>query len=226
MLAPVKLLTRLLIISAPVLWFAHHYQRAIVEPMLPLAAATLNAVDDAFTILSLDIDNRDFNEVIRLRANLSEPVIVGGRKFYPLGWGDTPKGWYQVHLTAGGAIGYSVLALIVVLAWPASRWQEMLKRVIFCMPLMLLLFLANIAITFPAELWKPMHDAWVPDITWPLLVASRLLMGGGGLVLGLLCGALSILVCRPVGKGDPPGIMHAPQKNSVVARDRFPAKDR
>jgi hypothetical protein len=89
-------------------------------------------------------------------------------------------------------MGYSLLTFIVVLAWPANRWQEWCIRALVFLPLALGLLLVNVATTFPAELWNPIHNEWVPDVTWPLLIWSRILMGGGGLVLGLACGAIAI----------------------------------
>jgi hypothetical protein len=189
---PLKLIARLLVVSALVLWVAHQYQRAIVEPLLPLVGATFTAVQDTFVLQSLDIADDGPNQSLRLRANLAKPIDVNGRMFYPIGWGTNEQGGYQITLTVGGAMEYSLMTLIVVLAWPFAHWQALLKRIVIALPLMLGLLLLNTTITFPAELWNPIHDEWVPDITWPLLVASKVLMGGGGLMLGLLCGALAI----------------------------------
>jgi len=190
---PFKLIARLLIVSSLVLWLAHVYQRALIEPLLPSMRTIIAAVQDDFIIYSLDISDEATNETIRLRGNLAKPVVVGGRTFYPIGWGTRQQGGLQVTLTVGGAVQYSLLMLIVVLAWPIAHGKELLKRLLISLPLMLGLVLLNVASTFPAELWAPIHDEWVPDITWPLLLWSRLLMGGGGLALGLFGAALSIL---------------------------------
>jgi hypothetical protein len=163
-----------------------------MEPLLPLVSATIKVADSAFTVLTVDINTDGPNETIRLRADLTAPIIVGGRTFFPFRQGSDQRGWYQVELTVGGAMGYSLLTFIVVFAWPANRWQEWCKRVLISVPLALGLLLVNVATTFPAELWNPIHDDWVPDMAWPLLIWSRVLMGGGGLVLGLLCGAIAI----------------------------------
>ena len=193
MLNPFKLLARLLIVGSVVLWLAHHYQRIAVEPLLPLIKTTIESVQDVFTVQSLDIVEDGPNQVIRLRSNLAKPTYVNGRVFYPIGWNSTQQGGYEITLTAGGTILYSLLTLIVALSWPATHWRVLLTRLLISLPLMLGLVVLNVAITFPAELWNPIHDEWVPDITWPLLVSSRMLMGGGGLMLGLLCGALAIV---------------------------------
>jgi len=185
MFSPHKLLLRLIVVGAGVLLLAHHYQRALLTPLLPLIQSTLTHVQDDFTIQSLDIVENGPNEVLRLHANLARPTYISGRMFYPIGWQSAAEGGYEIRLTVGGTIQYSLLILIVVLAWPAGHWRVALTRLLFALPLMLL----NTAITFPAELWNPIHEEWLSDITWPLLVASKMLMGGGGLILGLLCGA-------------------------------------
>lgn len=189
---PLKLLIRVIVVSSMVLWLAHHYQRTVLMPMLPLIQTTFETVQDTFTVQSLDMAEDGPNEVIRLRSNLAGPTYVNGRTFYPIGWNSTQQGGFEVTLTAGGAMLYSLLILIVVLSWPAVHWHALVTRLLISLPLMLGLVLLNVAVTFPAELWKPIHDEWVPDITWPLLVVSRMLMGGGGLILGMVFGALAI----------------------------------
>jgi hypothetical protein len=158
----------------------------------PLVSATVQAADSAFTVLAVDIDTDGPNQTIRVRADLAQPIIIGGRTFVPFRQGSDQRGWYEVNLTLGGAMEYSLLVLIVVMAWPANRWQEWCKRVVISVPLALGLLLVNVATTFPAELWNPIHNEWVPDVAWPLLIWSRVLMGGGGLMFGLLCGAIAI----------------------------------
>lgn len=190
--APLKLFARVVLVSALVLWLVHHYQRVIVEPMLPLMSATFSAVQSTFVFQALDIADEGVNETLRLRANLAKPINVNGRMFYPIGWNTHEQGGYQITLTVGGALQYSVMTLIVVLAWPCAQWRTLLKRMAIALPLMLTILLLNTTITFTAELWNPIHEQWLPDITWPLLVASKLLMGGGGLLLGLVCGVMAI----------------------------------
>lgn len=189
---PFKLLVRLIVVSGVVLWLAHHYRHAIMESLLPIIKTTIATVQNDFTIQSLDIAEDGPNETLRLRANLAQPVEIGGRMFYPVGYGTQQTGGYQITMTVGGAMLYSLLTLIVVLAWPVTDWKMLLKRVVIALPLMMGLLLINVATTFPAELWTPIHKEWVPDVTWPLLVWSKILMGGGGLVLGLLSGGIAV----------------------------------
>lgn len=171
---------------------AHGVQRPIVSAMIPMVRWTLDTVQSDFLIQSLEIAEDGPNQTLRLRANLSQPVEIGGRTFYPIGYLTRQVGGYQATLTTGGVIVYSLVTLIVVLTWPALQWKEMLKRFAIALPLMVLLILINVGVTFPAELWTPIHNEWVPDVRWPLLEWSKLLMGGAGLAMGLVCGAMAI----------------------------------
>lgn len=183
---PLHLFLRLCVVSLLVLWPAYLYQRTLVTPLLPLIESTVKAAQHTFAINSVDIATEGPNEVVRLRANLAAPTYVHGRTFSPI------EGWFEVTLTAGGVLQYSLMVLIVILSWPASHWKIWRRRILIALPLMLGLLLLNVAITFPAELWAPIHDEWIPDQVSPLLVSSRFLMGGGGLVLGLVCGTIAV----------------------------------
>ena len=60
------------------------------------------------------------------------------------------------------------------------------------MLLSLVLLLVNVITTFPAEVWALIHDALAPQEIWPLLVWSKMLMGGVGLMLAIAGGAWAI----------------------------------
>jgi hypothetical protein len=194
MLTPLKLFLRVLIASGIVLGLAHTTQSPLTAALLPLIKQSIASVQDDFTTQSLDLVQDGASEKVRLRANLTRPVEIGGRMFYPIGHGTSHTGGFQVLMTVGGVLSYSLLTLIVALAWPVNTWRTLLKRIAMTAPLMLLLVFINVTITFPAELWTPIHNEWVPDITWPLLQWSKILMGGGGLMLGLLFGGIAIVL--------------------------------
>jgi hypothetical protein len=211
MLNPLKLICRLIVVSIAVLWLAHAYQRVVLTTLLPLIRTTLESVQDTFVVQSLDVSTDGPNEVLRMRSNFASPTYVNGRTFFPIGWQSTQQGGFEIALTAGGTLLYSLLTLIVILSWPVVQWREYVSRLVVALPLMLGLVLLNVGVTFPAELWKPIHDEWLAGITWPLLVASRMLMGGGGLILGLLCGAVAIALGSGWIKGMHPVSQSRPQ---------------
>jgi hypothetical protein len=187
---PLNLGMRLVLASILVLWVAHQYQRALVSPLLPVFRAVLTAALPDFHILGIEVSNSGKSERVRLRANLARSVKIAGTEAHPI------NGWYSVTLTVGGVLMYSLLTCIVVLAWPFAIWRELFVRVVIAVPLITALILTNVAVTFPAELWFPFHADLEPDATWPLLRWSRILMGGGGLVAGIVMGAMAIIAAK------------------------------
>jgi hypothetical protein len=197
---PVSLLARTVMVCGVVLWLAHIGQHTIIRPLMPWMQHLVADALPEFKILSFEIAQDGSNDVLRLRANLAEPLYLNGRMFYPVGYGTGQSGGYQIAMTVGGALQYSLLTLILVLAWPHQHWRELVSRLLWGSPIMIGLILFNAAITFPAELWGPLHDEWLNDISWPLLIGCRILMGGGGLALALLCGIAIVAWCTPKRK--------------------------
>jgi len=189
---PVELLARLLIASALVLWLAHAFERALVEPMLPVFSSVIPALDDEFTILATDISEDGPSKAVRFRVNLARPVDVGGRTLYPFGWGTIPAGEFQVTITVGGVLQYCVLVFVLIFAWPVLRAREYCLRVAIAAPLMAVLLLVHVPLTVLAELWHGIRAETDPGGLQSLMIWSRFLMGGGGLALGVLFGGLAI----------------------------------
>jgi hypothetical protein len=189
---PLEIAARLLIASALVLWLTHAFGRALVEPMLPVFTRAIAALDGDFKILATDITQEGPSETVRFRANLARPVEVGGRTFYPFGWGATPVGGFQVTITVGGVLQYCALAIILVCAWPVARAREYCLRLAIIAPLMAVLLLVDVPLTVPGEMWNLIRADAEPDGFQPLMIWSRFLMGGGGHALGILFGGHSI----------------------------------
>jgi hypothetical protein len=186
-------MVRLAIASALVLWLSHTFERTFVQSMIPAFGAAILALDGNFTLLGIDISRDDGpNETLRIRANLAHPIKVAGRTLLPFGWGPMPEGGFQLTLALGGVLQYCALMLIVVLAWPAMRAWEFALRILIAAPLMAILLLIDVPFTVLAELWGAIHRNIDPQIFQPLMIWSRFLMGGGGLVLALLMAGIAI----------------------------------
>jgi len=190
---PFELLARLLVAAALVLWPAHVFQRALVTPLLPLLGDAVVTFDDSLRLISVDVVSEPSGEVVRFRVNLAHPVEVAGYTVYPFGWGSAPRGGYQVRLTLGGVLQYPAFVLIAILAWPAKRAAEYGLRLFAAVPLMAVLLLVDTPSTVLAEVWGEIHAGIDARGFQPLMVWSRFLMGGGGLVLALLCAALAVV---------------------------------
>jgi len=194
---PLELAIRLLAASVLVLGTLHAFQRPIVEPMIPAFRAAVRLLATEFVIDSAEIVQEGPNETLRFQANLSMPLTFAGRTLYPFGWsGVVPQGGYQVALNLGSVLQYCALTLIAVVAWPASHFKEFSMRLALSTPLLSLLLLIHVPFTTVAELWGLLYDDYDPSGFCAWLVWSRFLMGGGGLALASLAGALAIAAAK------------------------------
>ncbi len=189
-----SLALRFAVVTLLLLGAGSRYATAIVEPLVPVMGRAVDALTPAFDILGVALDRDDARPRVVFRANLSKVLLVGRRFAYPMGYGSSPAGWYQVYLTTGGILQHALFLLIIVLAWPAA-WRELGLRMLLALPAAMLLMLQHVVVTVLAELWFPLHDL-APGEFWPLLAWSRFLMGGGGLVVAM---ALAVLVIAATG---------------------------
>jgi Na+/proline symporter len=148
--------------------------------------------DGRFYLYSMEVVRDGEVSSLRTRANLTQPVPLGERTAYPFGWNGSPIGGYQVMLTTGGILGYALLLLIAVLAWPTARSRELAMRLLLAMPLLAVLLFLGGPLTILAELWNSVRQTANPESFSPLMAVSRFLMGGGGYALALLAAAVVV----------------------------------
>jgi hypothetical protein len=160
--------------------------------MIPMFRNVVAFFGGDFTVLDMSVAHDGANETLRVRADFSHPIFIVNQFIYPL----QGKGWMQVNLTLGGVLQYSLFLLIVVVAWPVTRASEYLLRLALSAPLILILLLIDVPPTILANLWFPVHDDLAPHALWPLLIWSRFLMGGGGLVVAFLFAAAIVVAAR------------------------------
>jgi hypothetical protein len=192
---PLELLARTLLVGALVLGLSHLAARPVATGLLPAYRAMISLLDDSFVLTDIAIARDGPNQVIRFRANLARPLDVKGTTLYPFGWrGVVPEGGMEVSYTLNGVLQYVSLTLIVVLAWPARRLNELLLRLVLFVPVALILLLIDVPSTVVAELWSGLEGMVDPNPLPCWMIWSRFLMGGGGLLLGFMAGALVIVI--------------------------------
>lgn len=192
---PLELLARTLLVGALVLGLSHLAARPVATGLLPAYRAMISLLDDSFVLTDIAIARDGPNQVIRFRANLARPLDVKGTTLYPFGWrGIVPEGGMEVSYTLNGVLQYVSLTLIVVLAWPARRLNELLLRLVLFVPVALVLLLIDVPSTVVAELWSGLEGMVDPNPLPRWMIWSRFLMGGGGLLLGFVAGALVIVI--------------------------------
>lgn len=179
---------RLAFAGAVVLIASNLLQRPIVEPLIPAFRLIVPLLDNRFLITDARIVRLRAGQTVRLRVNLTRPVVIGDRVLYPFGSYGMPAGGFQVTYTVGGILQYADLLLIVMLSWPLRAWQECVARLVLAFPLVVLLVVSAASFTAVAELRNGLQTAvnLHDESSW--IVWSRFLMGGGGLAAALVMG--------------------------------------
>lgn len=187
-----ELLVRILVVGALLVGAGRALQSTLIQPLLPLFGATVVLLAPDFTLQSLDLVP-ERAPVLRLRANLLEPVEFAGHTVYPLGWLGSRPGGYEVSLSLTGLLQYPTVVLLIVLAWPAAL-RTLGIRLLLGVPMAAAVLLTEAPVTMVAELWGVVRDQADPAATCYWMVASRFLMGGGGLLIAGLLGAAVVLL--------------------------------
>jgi hypothetical protein len=189
---PLWILARLLLASIVVMGGLQIWRQSLIEPMIPLLRGAVEFVAPDFQVDVVDIAHRGLNDTLRFRANLAAPIFFAGHTIYPFGWGNRPRGGYQISLTLGGLLGYVALFLIIIIALPARGVRNHVFRLVLSPPLIAILLLIDAPFTVAAELWNALYQDYAPHEICALMVWSRFLMGGGGYVLAILFAGIAI----------------------------------
>jgi hypothetical protein len=185
-----------LLIGIAVLWLSHAFQKAILQPLAPVLGDILATFDSDVKVLSVGLGHEGPNETVSFRVNLAHPVDIGGRTVYPYGTHSIPDGSMEVNIGAAYLLQYTVLLLVVVLAWPPDNVREWLLRLLLSLPFMAAVLIVPGPSTALALVWGPFHQELDPGAFWPVLTWSRFLSGGGGIAITLVMAAIAIGVAR------------------------------
>ena len=196
---------RLMLATVALLGAAHWYSRDAVALLMPALSKALSFVADDFRILRFEFVSERGNAAIAALATLEHTLVLGGRAIVPNG-----TSVMAVTTTVGTVLQPLLVALVLVLAWPA-RWLEALLRIVFVAPLIALLVLLDTPFSMAAWLWEIQLRAYEPGRASPLVWWNIFLNGGGRLALGLLAGASSVVLAQAVAgrlarpeRADPP----------------------
>ncbi|MBC7956150.1 MAG: hypothetical protein H7Y33_09810 [Cytophagales bacterium] len=183
---------RLVLATALVLAAAHWVARDAVKLLLPVLAPVLGFVAGDFKIVRLEFVDERKNASIAALAVLERPLFLDGRAIVPDG-----SQVMVVGTTLGTVLQPLVVALVLVLAWPA-RWGEMALRLAIASALLAVVLLADTPFSLAAWLWDAQLKAYEPGRASPLVWWNVFLNGGGRLALGLIAGALAIALAQRV----------------------------
>jgi len=185
---PLELAPRLLLACALLLWAAHAWGRTLVDLLLPALRAAFLSLDDHYRILQLNTGSAGADSVIRLRVNLAQPMVVGGRVVVP-----HPLGAAEVTTAIGYVMQPLIIGLTLVLAWPWRTRAELAVRLVMAGALLVLALWLDTPFVLWANLWDMHARALEPERFSPLLAWAQWLQGGGRLLLGGVAGTLAII---------------------------------
>jgi len=187
---PWQIALRVLIATALVLAVAKASSRDIVAWLAPGLTAALVWVADDFKVLRVEFVKERNQDSLAALAVLKRSVFLGGRAIVPDGV--TP---IVVGATVGSVLQSALVALVLVLAWPASLVEWLLRLAIATAPIAVIVFI-DTPLSMAALLWNS-HVMYLEPGRFSALVAwNTFLNGGGRLALGLVAGALAIALAR------------------------------
>jgi len=189
------LVLRLVLTALPLVVLASLVQRPLIEAMMPWLALCTDALDTTYRTVAFVL--RPGPELVLQRTvTLAEVTVVGGSVLMPDALG-------QAVLTtpAGHVLQPLVVALVLVLAWPAPRLAAYALPMVLLLPLLLAVSALDMPAVLAALPWALHVEALEPDRFSPLLIWKDLMQGGGRVALGLVVGALAVLAAdRWVGR--------------------------
>lgn len=181
---------RLVVATAGVLVAAHVWSHDVVALLLPVLSTALEFAAGDFSILRFEFVSDRGNSSIGALALLKHTIVLGGHAIVP-----DDVSVMMVGSTVGTVMQPLLVALVLVLAWPA-RVVEMALRLLVACALIAIVLLADTPLSMAAWLWDIQLRAHEPGRSSPLVWWNIFLNGGGRLALGLIAGVLSIAWAR------------------------------
>jgi len=147
-------------------------------------------VADDFKIVRFELVEERKNASIGALAVLERSLFLGGQAIVPDG-----TQVMMVGTTVGTVLQPVLVALVLLLAWPA-RWGEMALRLTIASVLLSVVLLADTPFSLAAWLWHAQIKLYEPGRASPLVWWNVFLNGGGRLALGLIAAALAIALAQ------------------------------
>lgn len=184
------LVWRVVLATMVVLGAAHLYARDAAKLLLPVLSPMLSFVADDFQIVRFELMEERKNASIGALAVLDRSLFLGGQAIVPDG-----TQVMMVGTTVGTMLQPLLVALVLVLAWPA-RWGEMALRLVIAGVLLVTVLLVDTPFSLAAWLWDAQIKLYEPGRASPLVWWNVFLNGGGRLALGLIAAALAIVLAQ------------------------------
>jgi hypothetical protein len=185
-----SLLWRLPLATALVLLAAHLWSHDLLVQLKPVLSWALETAADDFAVLQFDFAKDRGNDSLVALAQLKRTLMFGSTAVVPDG-----VTAMAVGSATGNALQPMLVALVLMLAWPAHL-LEMAVRLAIGTALQAGVLLINTPLSMAAWLWFAHLQRYAPDERSALVWWNIFLNGGGRLVLGLASAVLAIALAR------------------------------
>lgn len=190
---PLRLALRCLCVYSLLIGLGWHYAHPVAEGVLPLFRSLLEALDSRLRILDFSVghigaDRKPGPDLLfRLEVTVQQAIVVGQGVWMP-----RDGTWAASSTTVGHFLQMPLLALGLLLAWPARHRHELAWRLLIGLALVASAMLFDIPLVLWAHVWEAPLRHFNPHGFSPLLAWSAFLTNGGRLFIGLLIPALAI----------------------------------
>jgi len=184
---PLELALRLTAAYGLGAWLAYRYGRDFVDALLPAFKYAVSLMNDTFRIVAMTTGSDGPDTVLSVRVILARPVVVGAQIWMP-----HAGGWMNSATTIGLLLQPAIVALGLVLAWPARRRAVILWRWILAAFLLGVITLVHTPFFLWASLWSSFVRVYDPQGFYFLRLWHNVLLNGGQLAVGLLA-AIAII---------------------------------
>jgi hypothetical protein len=154
----------------------------LIEAILPVTRVALGWIDNRFVILFLGVDRDVQDTVVRLKVNIAQLFVMGGRVLDA-----HSNGWLQVTTTTGAMLQPVVIAPAIAFALPGSLLARSAAVTVAAL-LAFAFLLLDLPLTLFAYVWDLMIDNLEPGRISPLLLWHAFLLDGGRLGVGVALG--------------------------------------
>ncbi|WP_018079026.1 hypothetical protein [Thiobacillus denitrificans] len=155
---------------------------SLIESVLPLTRILLGWIDDRFGILFLGVEHNWQDTVVRLRVNILQLFVMGGKVI-----GESPTGWLEVTTTTGAMLQPLVIAPAIAFALPGALYTRALAFALAAL-LAFGFLLIDLPMTLHAYVWDMFVDNLDPSRFSLLMVWHEFLHAGGRLGVAVILG--------------------------------------
>jgi subtilisin family serine protease len=187
------LVLRVLLAAALVLGLARVLATDAVAVLKPALRWGLEQAAPDFQVLRFDFSTDRGQPVLAALVRQQRTLFLGGRAVVP-----EPHSISGTGANVATVLQPVMVAVVLLLAWPARRWLEWPWRLLLATPLLALVLMLDTPLSMAAWLWFAQVKQHEPGAFSALLWWNTFLGAGGRLALGLVAAALALFLAQRV----------------------------